>query len=438
MTPTVRAWLVGVVFLCGLEEAVRSQRGYCDKNQCLVLFQEPVDFPGAAVKCRGSVGQLSSSVVDSSVVMSFLRSLGLSGSYWLNINGSESSAEAGSRLQDCPAVHMRTEQNFTFQQGPCDERLDGYVCRYTLEEPCSRLPAGGDTRVTYTAPMMGFEVNSSAEFPQGTLALMEDFGDNYLRSKLLCFAGNWTRAPWICEVLQGGCEHGCNSTTRSCVCPIGRQLHPNNITCGPQAHHCPTGFMLTKDGKGCEVVKCAVHNPCTGEGEECVDSPTGPECDCQEDFVREDGVCVDVSICLKCEHMFCDKVKGVYQCLCRKGFRVSEWDPTKCMRDCTEQDCLVTCINLDNVISKCFCPSGYILNMENNYLTCTDINECEFEHLCPHKCENLFGDYRCVCDEGFKLEGGNKCVSLEGEEDGPDSTPPIPTTASDQPTVVPS
>ena len=40
-----------------------------------------------------------------------------------------------------------------------------------------------------------------------------------------------------------------------------------------------------------------------------------------------------------------------------------------------------------------------------------DINECEvFRHLCINGlCENVFGMFRCICNEGYQLDhsGGN-------------------------------
>uniref|UniRef100_A0A8C4GWT7 Thrombomodulin n=1 Tax=Dicentrarchus labrax TaxID=13489 RepID=A0A8C4GWT7_DICLA len=165
-----------------------------------------------------------------------------------------------------------------------------------------------------------------------------------------------------------------------------------------------------------------------------------------QDFVEEDGVCVNVSICANCEHMLCDKVSGVYGCVCRKGYKVSARDPTKCERNCTERDCPAKCIPNPDIVQKdllqCFCPDGYILDVTNTTTICTDIDECETEKPCDHKCENLNGGFTCLCNKGFKLHKGYKCVSIdeevEEEEEGSGSTPPYPTLAGAHPAAVPS
>lgn len=347
-----------------------------------------------------------------------------SGSYWLALHSPDRSAEeAAAGLQNCPSISVWTGRNVTVSWRPCHGALDGFLCQYAVEEPCSGLQAGGGAQVKYTTPM-DFELDDSETFPQGTIAVAGKDGGKYPDSKHVCVSSEWMRAPWSCEVLQGGCEHHCTSTTsttHTCTCPAGKTLHPNNITCseGP-----------------CE------ENPCTGVGEECEVIQGGFNCTCKDGFIKEDGVCVDVTICLKCEHMQCDKLNGVYECVCREGFKVSAHDPTKCELICTQRDCPGTCIRNDKNMYQCFCPDGYIQDIpdtNNSTPFCTDINECESEP-CDHKCENLFGSYRCWCDEGFKLHHDKyTCVPIEEEDyDGSGSTPPYPTPAGAHPAAVPS
>ena len=46
----------------------------------------------------------------------------------------------------------------------------------------------------------------------------------------------------------------------------------------------------------------------------------------------------------------------------------------------------------------------------------TDINECSmFNNLCVFgRCENIYGMFRCICDEGYQLDktGGN-CTDVD-------------------------
>lgn len=59
---------------------------------------------------------------------------------------------------------------------------------------------------------------------------------------------------------------------------------------------------------------------------------------------------------------------------------------------------------------------GFMHPEENNEQACIDINECDmFHNLCVYgKCENIFGMFRCVCDDGYKLDGsGGNCTDVD-------------------------
>uniref|UniRef100_A0A3Q3N3C5 Thrombomodulin n=1 Tax=Labrus bergylta TaxID=56723 RepID=A0A3Q3N3C5_9LABR len=151
----------------------------------------------------------------------------------------------------------------------------------------------------------------------------------------------------------------------------------------------------------------------------------------------EEGVCVDSTICMKCEHR-CENYRGVYQCVCLPGYKVSATDPTKCEQHCTERACLAKCITNDGKI-QCSCPLGYISDTVNGTAYCTDINECENKRHCDHTCSNSFGGYKCSCDPGYELYKEYKCVKQkEKGDDESGSTSLYPTPESAQPAVVPS
>ncbi|XP_073349644.1 thrombomodulin-like [Pagrus major] len=465
MTPVRNALLICVVFLCGLEETVLSQYGHCVGNQCFALFQKPQDFPGAQESCKTSLGQLFTYSETDLVNMLAALPRGLSGRFWLELHGAgRTTEEASAGLQNCSSVSVTAEQKLEVLSGLCSEHLNGYLCQYTLEAPCSPVQAAGGAQVKYQG-YGGFEVLDSETFPQATVAVVEKVGGEYPDSRHLCFSGVWMAAPWACEVLDGGCEHSCNSTEankrHTCVCPAGQSLHPNKITCGagPCARcaqecqregdayvcKCSKGYRLAQDGKSCvDVNECEEDDPCTGEGEQCKNTQGSFQCWCREGFEPEDGVCVDVSICLKCEHMNCNKSNGVYECVCNAGFRVSAKDPTKCKMHCTERDCLARCDknteNGDADMRQCDCPDGYILHMVNDTAMCSDIDECENEQ-CDHKCENFLGGHRCLCNEGYTLYKGFRCEPTEepvDDYDGSGSAVVNPTEASTDPASVPS
>lgn len=454
---TTNAQLLCVIFFCGLKEVVHSQYGRCAEDQCYALFQTPENFAGAQTSCEQSDGQLF--VYNSEEIKKILMIVprGLIGSYWLEPDAEE--AAAG--VQNCTSISLPMGQPGTLSSRLCHEKLDGFLCQYTVASTCSKLRVAGGAQVKYTA--MGTEVFDSDKFPPGTIAVSEKVNSKYPDSKHVCL-DYWFQAPWNCEVLQGGCEYTCVSQNgqHTCGCPPRQTLHPNNITCskdpcalctqGCQQEgntfvcKCDKGYRLAQDNQTCvDVNECEERDECTGEGEECMNTLGDFDCRCRDGLVLEDGVCVDMTICDKCEHMLCDKISGVYQCLCRKGFKVSVKDPTRCEMHCTERDCLANCIpNPDNNkpdMLQCFCPEGYILDNMINPPICSDIDECE-SGQCAHQCENAFGGYECFCNEGYKPHKKDKCILITEEEeeednDGSGSALPIPTAASSNPEPVP-
>lgn len=450
MSVTRRALIISVVFL--LEETVLSQRGHCAGDQCYALFLDTEDFTGAKTSCEVAFGQLFEFRLEQAEepLASVLR--GISGSFWLS---STNSANPGL----CSSVSVTMGGNLTLLWTLCSDKLDGFLCQYTFENPCSTLHADKGAQVRYVT-YAGFEPDDSETFPPGTIAVVKKLGGEYPDAKHVCFSGSWRPAPWRCEVMGGGCEHSCNYTTNTCICPINQTLHPNNFTCTKDlcadceqkcqkegdsyVCKCTTGYRLAPDRKSCvDVDECKEENPCTGEGQKCVNTQGGIKCVCIDGFIEEDGVCVNVSICEQCEHMLCKKSNGVYGCSCRKGFRVSAKDPTMCEQHCTVRDCLANCIqdpHVEKDMQQCFCPEGYIRDTRDGETFCTDIDECEFMAKCDHKCENLYGGYKCVCDEGYKLHSDYLCLpnEMDEEDNGSGSSPSYPTPANVHPVTVPS
>lgn len=373
---------------------------------------------------------------------------GLTGKFWITGNTTK---EAAATLQNCSYLSVATGQEFALVSAPCRDILDGFLCNYAFTDPCQALQAGEGARVTYTSHM-GFQVDPTPTIPPGTVAVMGKVGAEHPDSKYLCSGKDWERAPWSCEVLGGGCENDCNSTTGRCTCPARHYLLSNKISCtaDPCARcaplckregdscKCAEGYRLAGNGDACvDVDECKEKDPCTGDGKKCVNTQGDFKCGCQEGFELEDGVCMDISICIKCEHMMCEKPNGVYECVCKPGYKVSPWDPTRCEMDCFERDCPAVCIlkrqNPDKTEPQCYCPKGYILNQVNGTNMCSDMNECEGSQC--HRCENLYGSFRCSCNQGFRVYKGYKCVPIK---EGTSSPPPYPTVAGVQPGAVPS
>ncbi|XP_019751786.1 thrombomodulin-like [Hippocampus comes] len=444
------AFLTRALLLCGLQGTVLSLRGHCTDTQCYALFEGQKDFRGAQKSCRDSDGDLLL-FLDAEAQGHLLA--GLSGSFWFGTSRTVSGAP------NCTSCTVWVGSNLTIETTPCGDKLAGYICQYPNADPCGAIPVEGDAKVTYAAPM-GFEVNAtSLHFPRGTVAEEGKAGAFHPVAKYLCFEASWLKAPWNCEVMEGGCDERCNSTSGSCECSVGTYLHANLITCSydpcdrcahlcdaaTQECACHVGYALGPDGKKCaDVDECKQLDVCASEGKECVNTHGDYECRCKDGFEEEEeegeGACVDMRICDKCEHMNCVKSDGVYACACREGFRVSPLDPTKCEMSCDQQDCLANCIPNPDLEGKdmhqCFCPEGYVQDIRNNTAYCTDIDECANRKECEHTCENLFGSFVCHCNEGYKLFDEYMCIHPDEEGWRPADPTPAPPRPASLPTYV--
>ncbi|XP_024147138.2 thrombomodulin [Oryzias melastigma] len=410
------------LLLCWLQEGAASLRARCVQGHC--WFQSLENFDDAKTECENQMGTLLVSKCEESALMTSLLS-GVNGRFWLR------NADPGEASR-CSAVSVRKGQNATCVSEPCQDRLDGFLCQFAPGDTCGVLQT--DAQVTYNTSQ-GFTVEDSLSLPHGTIATLKRDGTDFPDSKHLCISKQWIPAPWNCEVFGGGCELGCNSTSTACTCPANHTIHSNRISCIPHpcaactqgcerqgdryVCTCEKGFRLELDDKSCVDINECQEEPslCANEGEECQNTLGSYKCGCMIGLEEEDGVCVNVSICMLCEHLQCEKVNWVYQCACREGFRVSPTDPTMCEKHCSTRDCEAECIpntgQEATSAEQCYCPEGYITDTRNGTVVCTDINECEQEKMCDHHCENLFGGYRCSCNDGFELQDHGSCVPLD-------------------------
>lgn len=60
---------------------------------------------------------------------------------------------------------------------------------------------------------------------------------------------------------------------------------------------------------------------------------------------------------------------------------------------------------------SCSCYRGYT----SNGTQCHDVDECKIQkHICPNKCVNTLGDYRCTCAPGYMDAGnGKSCIDID-------------------------
>jgi len=286
----------------------------------------------------------------------------------------------------CASVSQKVPK---WAERPCDDIIDGYLCEYEILEYCQALSNGSE--VVYEIPF-GFNANKLLqEIPQGTIATLQP-----LRTKHVCFEGDWLQAPWSCEFFNGGCEYACEGSIPNitCICPQGYKLDSNRVTCS------------TQDA-------CA-HGECEPAIQ--VAYAMSPE-DCKPGFHKESGISADEDECVSgpCEHI-CINTIGSYQCECYEGFIQSKDDMHTCVMHCTEEQCPAECDPNNN--EQCNCPDGFLLEDT----MCLDIDECT-SNYCDHKCDNTPGGYVCSCREGYLLLKDGTCE--EKDFDGSGSSTPF-------------
>ena len=50
--------------------------------------------------------------------------------------------------------------------------------------------------------------------------------------------------------------------------------------------------------------------------------------------------------------------------------------------------------------------------MDEDGITCRDIDECLGDNECQHQCKNSEGGYHCECFDGYEMKGG-KCIEMD-------------------------
>lgn len=452
----------------------------CTGNQCLTAFHEPSDFGGAQSRCAQLHGQLVT--VHSSAAHHALLLLlrNRTGRFWIGLHRPTGCSDPDADLRgfqwvngnrdtehrdwaptfdlSCAAPRCVTVSNVNklqWVQDECDERVPGFVCEHNFQDACAGLPMGVGESVSYVTPF-GFEADDVTSLPPGTVALRLP-GE----SKYVCFTQQWVRAPWTCEIQEGGCEHACTTDSEHgpvCYCPPGHTVNPeNHVTCEVQtddpclalgcAHACyddgqshvctcEPGYVLAQDGRHCEDFdECMDERQCSGDNDRCENLPGGFQCVCQDGYRQDgNGWCVDINECVSgpCEHL-CDNSPGGYQCSCYDGYRTDPHAPHKCQLFCGAEVCDAECDPNDPL--QCYCPDGYVSEERADRTVCWDIDECE-SNFCAHDCENTYGGYVCSCRPGHALVDGWECVKKDAGWEGSGATPTVPPMAT--PTVVPT
>ncbi|XP_059143711.1 fibrillin-1-like [Physella acuta] len=237
---------------------------------------------------------------------------------------------------------------------------------------------------------------------------------------------------------------GCVNTNGSytCSCPSGFKLDNDGHTCiacsgetwgiqcsqscscGSGADHCdPKVGCVCKQGytgKYCsvDIDECSSGNLTCGAKEKCVNLPGSATCQCQNGYLRKDGVCTDINECTSfltndCSQV-CTNIEGGFICSCYAGYAFNS--TTQMCEDINECDqglsrCEQTCINTEGSY-RCSCPSGLYLQQDG--LTCRATIPCKTKTNCSYQCAVMDNVETCFCPKGKILAtNGLDCVDVD-------------------------
>nr|XP_036671646.1 latent-transforming growth factor beta-binding protein 1 isoform X3 [Drosophila suzukii] len=147
--------------------------------------------------------------------------------------------------------------------------------------------------------------------------------------------------------------------------------------------------------------------------------PTLVDTNCGED----NGGCAQI-----CKRLlYPDENQPIKQCDCREGYTLDPNDYVNCIDidECLESNggCSEICENMPGEY-KCSCQDGYYVDASGK--TCVDIDECanpELSSDCQGDCENLPGSYRCVVPLVEKEERLNSTEVVESPVEEGNDTP---------------
>lgn len=230
---------------------------------------------------------------------------------------------------------------------------------------------------------------------------------------------------FLCEYTfqHGGCQ-GFQNSNVFYTTPYGFRVEDAaSLPTGSLAEHPDETKQICVSGQwigapwSCEIQQGGCEHRCT------VNPENKPVCYCQPGFtinpaneltceVATDDPCIK----LNCAHA-CYKYSDSFLCTCHEGFVLAD-DKKSCkdLNECSdERQCQENqkCINTQGWF-KCICEDGYQLNGGS----CVDINECE-SAPCEHLCNNKPGGYDCSCYDGYKAdpEAPDKCKLHCGREE---------------------
>ncbi|KAM9977303.1 hypothetical protein ACTFIR_011162 [Dictyostelium discoideum] len=236
-----------------------------------------------------------------------------------------------------------------------------------------------------------------------------------------------------CSTNNGGCAQVCTNSAGSfaCSCNLGYLLSTDKKTCtdinecstnnggcaqvctnsvGSFSCSCNSGFILNSNKLSCDDINECDQNICGTAN--CTNIPGSYQCSCPSGYSFTGSSCIDIDECDQkiCGTANCTNSPGSYQCSCPSGY---SFTGSSCIDidECSTNNggCDQICTNSVGSFS-CSCNSGFTLN--ENKLSCDDINECD-QNICgTANCANSPGSYQCSCPNGYSFTGSS-CIDID-------------------------